>query len=163
MLGTDFDAAFKELYIPAFTVALRILGNRQDAEDAASEALARLAASWRRMQAVDHRRAWVLRVTANVSIDMIRRRRTVDAVAADAAALPILCDDRMALAAALARLPKRQREVVVLRYLADMTEVQVAAHLCISQGAVKQHARRALEGLRRLLDAPPTEGVSLAV
>jgi RNA polymerase sigma factor (sigma-70 family) len=161
VLGNDFDSLFRELYIPAFSVALRILRDQQDAEDAASEALARTAASWRRLQGVEYQRAWVLRVTANVSIDMIRRRRTVSADLVDAPGMPVGCDDRLVLAAALGKLPRRQREVVVLRYLADMTELQVADHLHISQGAVKQHSRRGLAALRDLLGGP-AQGVSLA-
>lgn len=153
--GADFDALFRELYIPAYAVAARILRDAQEAEDAASEALARTLASWRRVQGVDSRRAWVLRVTANVAIDMIRKRRAVpghiadDRVHADrrVGADPDTAQ-RLFLADALARLPRRQREVLVLRYLADMTEVQVASHLCISQGAVKQHVRRGLAALR---------------
>lgn len=151
MLGSEFDATFRELYIPAYAVAMRILRDAQDAEDAACEALARMAASWRRLQGVSYQRAWVLRVTANVSIDMIRKRRAIPGDVADRAAAPVRPDDRLALAAALAQLPRRQREVVVLRYLADMTELQVAEHLHISQGAVKQHTRRGLEALRSAL------------
>jgi RNA polymerase sigma factor (sigma-70 family) len=164
MFGEDFDELFRELYIPAYSVALRILGDPQDAEDAASEAMARAAASWRRVQGVEYQRAWVLRVTANVSIDVIRRRRTIatDAVEGPSAlGAPLTCDDRLVLAAALAKLPRRQREVLVLRYLADMTETNVAEHLRISQGAVKQHTRRGLVALRRVLDGP-SEGVSFA-
>ena len=156
-----FETLFRELYVPAYAVALRILRDRQDAEDAASEALARAASSWRRIQAVEYQRAWVLRVTANVSIDMIRRRRTVEGEVADAGRLLDAAEDRLVLAGALAKLPKRQREVIVLRYLADMTEVQVAEHLNISQGAVKQHAHRGLASLREQLGGVKP-GVSLA-
>jgi RNA polymerase sigma factor (sigma-70 family) len=159
VLGEDFDATFRALYIPAYAVALRILRDAQEAEDAASEALARTAASWRRVQAVDHQRAWVLRVTANVAIDMLRKRRVVPGHVGDRARLDRDTADRLVVAEALRRLPRRQREVLVLRYLADMTEVQVAEHLCISQGAVKQHARRGLAALRGDLGV---EGVSYA-
>ena len=162
VLGSDFDTSFRELYIPAYAVAMRILRDPQDAEDAAAEGLARLAASWRRLQGVDYQRAWVLRVTANVSIDMIRKRRTIATDVGDVPGAPLGCDDRVTLAAALAKLPRRQREVVVLRYLADMTEVQVAEHLQITQGAVKQHTRRGLATLRTALTGP-NEELSLAV
>lgn len=148
MAGNDLDSVFRELYVPAYAVALRILRDKQDAEDAASEALARTVASWRRLQSVDYKRAWVLRVTANVSIDMIRRRRNGEREPAPLSTVGSPADDRLLVAAALAKLPRRQREVLVLRYLADMTEAQVAEHLCISQGSVKQHSRRGLEALR---------------
>ena len=58
---------------------------------------------------------------------------------------------RIALAQALRRLPRRQRDVVVLRYLADLSEADVAASLGVSAGSVKQHAHRAVDALRRAL------------
>ncbi len=55
---------------------------------------------------------------------------------------------RQALLAALFRLPRRQRDAVALRYLADMSEVEVADAMSISQGSVKTHLHRALRSLR---------------
>lgn len=55
---------------------------------------------------------------------------------------------RIVLSDALARLPRRQREVVALRYLADLSEAQVAASLGISTGSVKTHLHRGLISLR---------------
>jgi RNA polymerase sigma-70 factor (sigma-E family) len=60
-------------------------------------------------------------------------------------------DSRAALTAALDRLPARQRAVVVLRYFADLTEVQTAQAMDCSVGTVKAHAAKALARLR---DAP---------
>lgn len=57
--------------------------------------------------------------------------------------------DRAAIVAALAALPRRQREVVVLRFWLDLTEVQVAAILGCSVGTVKSQASRALAKLRQ--------------
>lgn len=69
--------------------------------------------------------------------------------------------DRQALAdaetqhvlAALARLPTRQREVLVLRYYADLTEAEIADTLAISTGSVKTHAHRGLAALAQHLEA----------
>jgi RNA polymerase sigma factor (sigma-70 family) len=65
--------------------------------------------------------------------------------------------DRLALLQLLDRLPRRQRDVLVLRYLTDLTEVQVAECLSLSLGTVKTHAHRGLSGLRVLLTDPDTE------
>ena len=155
----DYATLFRELYIPAYSVAFRVLRNAQEAEDAAAEALARTAASWKRLRGLSYQRAWVLRVTANVAIDMLRKRRSVAApVPSSPAAEP---ESRLLLAAALRKLPRRQREVLVLRYLADMTEEQVATHLTISRNTVKQHCTRGLVRLRELMGSP-SEEVSLA-
>jgi RNA polymerase sigma factor (sigma-70 family) len=93
-----------------------------------------------------------MRVTANVALDVLRRSRrplpaavVVEVDPADAAVT------RLALAHALRRLPRRQRDVVVLRYLADLSEADVAESLGVSAGSVKQHARRAIDALRRTL------------
>lgn len=153
MTYDDFEHLFRELYVPAYTVALRLLRDEQEAEDAASEALARTASSWQRLRGVEHQRAWVLRVTANVAVDMLRKRRPVPEDASPDAR-PGSPEDRIMLAVALARLPRRQREVLVLRFLADMTEVEVARRLAISRGAVKQHCRRGLVTLRGLIGSP---------
>jgi DNA-directed RNA polymerase specialized sigma24 family protein len=75
--GDDFDAAFKELFLPAFHLAHRLLGDPGDAQDAAAEAMARALADWGRVGALPYRRAFVLRVTANVAVDMLRKRRAV--------------------------------------------------------------------------------------
>ncbi|HXW32484.1 MAG TPA: sigma-70 family RNA polymerase sigma factor, partial [Acidimicrobiales bacterium] len=64
---------------------------------------------------------------------------------------------RQALAAALRRLPRRQREVVVLRYLVGLSETQVAQTLDISHGTVKTHLRRGIAGLRKTMDQDLTE------
>ncbi len=64
---------------------------------------------------------------------------------------------REALTAALRRLPRRQREVVVLRYLVGLSETQVAETLDISHGTVKTHLRRGIAGLRKNMDQNLTE------
>lgn len=161
--GKSFDELFRELYVPAYAVALRVLGDRHAAEDAASEALARCVASWRRLQGVEHQRAWVLRVTTNVAIDIIRRSRSVAVgTADDGSTSTFAVEDRLRLAQALSKLSGRQREVVVLRFMADFTEVEVAECLRISQGAVKQHARRGLAALRQDMESVDGGEVNLA-
>src|SRR5207249_4697896 len=145
------------LHALAYRVAYRVLGSREDAEDAAQEALIRTGLAWRRAQ--QHAEAWVAKVAGGVAIDVWRRRQrhpdppppaSGDALAA--------VEERATLNRALLALPRRQREVVVLRYLADMPEAMVAAGLGCSAGAVKQHANRGLAALRRRLEPITTEG-----
>ncbi|MEX2393591.1 MAG: sigma-70 family RNA polymerase sigma factor [Actinomycetota bacterium] len=146
-----FEDFFRVTLPDALRVARRILCDPSDAEDAAAEAFARAHASWSRITALPHRRAWVLRVTANVAVDMTRRRRPLpfvrDAVD-DEAERAVLT---VALAAALRSLPRRQREIVVLRYLDGYSEAETAAALGVSAGTVKKTAHRAMGALRRRL------------
>lgn len=144
----EFDDAFDGLAVLARRVAFRILGDRAEAEEVAQEALARAYVRWRSV--AGHAEPWVARVAANLAIGVWRKRRPTVAfedahagVAADAHAL-----ERYGLVAALRRLPRRQREVVVLRYLADLPEAEVAAQLRTSVGSVKTHAHRGLARLR---------------
>ena len=89
----------------------------------------------------------MLRVATNLALNAIRRRRLlfpgVEARRDDDAATT-----RVALAGALQRLPGRQREVVVLRHLAGLSEPEVAVRLGVSVGTVKTHLRRGREALR---------------
>jgi RNA polymerase sigma-70 factor (sigma-E family) len=154
-VGTDddgFEAAFDGLFASARRVAMRLVGHGPEADDVAAEALARAYARWPKVRDLDYRDAWVMRVAANVALDVLRRSRrplpqpiTDDVDPADAAVT------RLALAQALRRLPRRQRDVVVLRYLADLSEADVAESLGVSAGSVKQHAHRAVDALRRAL------------
>ena len=156
-----FREAFHDLWPAARRVARRLVGDEAAADDIAAEALARAFASWDRIEALPYRDAWVLRVTTNLALDSLRRRRLplaapTSAHPQDALAL------RVALVAALRKLPGRQREVIVLRYLADYSEHDVAGALGIAPGSVRTHMQRGLESLRRAL-GDDFDGVSLAV
>jgi RNA polymerase sigma-70 factor (ECF subfamily) len=140
-----FDDRFDALGAIAYRVAYRVLGDRHDAEEVAQEALARAYARWRTV--AGHDEPWVARVATNLAIGRWRRRRPTGAMVDAATADPDVLA-RIELVAALERLPRRQREVVVLRYLADLSERDVAAALHTTVGSVKQHAHRATARLR---------------
>ena len=137
--------AFRELYPRAFGLALRMLGNRTVAEDLAAETMARAYARWDRLDP-ERRAGWVLRVTSNQAIDLLRRKgHTMEPGVIDLEDGTAL---RIALAAALAKLPRRQREAIALRYLSDLTEAETAQALGIGVGSVKTHTHRGLASLR---------------
>lgn len=143
----DFEGEFDELFNRSRCLATRMLGDCTRGEDIAGEALARTWLHWAKVRGLDHRMAWVLRVTTNLCLDQLRRRRPVIMAPfvsdpTDAVAL------RLALAAALRSLPRRQREVVVLRHLADLPETEVARALGITPGTVGAHLHRGLAALR---------------
>jgi RNA polymerase sigma-70 factor (sigma-E family) len=154
-----FEQAFDDLFARARSVARRILGDRQAAEDVAAEALARTYARWHRLEHEPWRDGWVLRVTANLALDVARRRPppirpVTDPDIEDQAAI------RLTLVAALHALPKRQREVIVLRYLTGFAEAEVAASLGISPGSVKTHMHRGMAALRNHLGEQIEEEVT---
>lgn len=148
-----YDEHFDELAAIAYRVAYRMVGSREDARDLAQEAMARAFAHWRRTS--HHPEAWVSRVTANLAIDLVRRRGRLDEAPISASGDHSgLIAERLELVRALRELPRRQRQVVVLRYLADLPEAQVARELGCSPGTVKQHASRGLAALRLSLAQP---------
>jgi RNA polymerase sigma-70 factor (sigma-E family) len=149
----EFRDVFDRLYPLARAIAQRVTRDRDRAEEIAAEALTRLFVRWAWLARRPHRDAWVLRVTTNLAIDAVRRqaRRPVPNSDAPPSDPVVLIADRMELAGALRRLPRRQREVVALRYLADMSEQQVAELLGVSGGSVKTHLHRGLSALRKTL------------
>ncbi len=144
----DFETAYRHLFPRAAVVAYRLLGDKAAAEDIAAEALARAYAHWSRIAYLPHRDGWVLRVATNLAIDAARHRprRVVESEPLDAEAALIV---RTALVAALRSLPRRQRQVVAMRYLSDMREDEVAAALGVSPSTAGTHLRRGLDALRR--------------
>jgi RNA polymerase sigma-70 factor (sigma-E family) len=146
----SFEAAFADLYARAYQHAFKLLGDRAEAEDLAQEACTRACLRWRRL---DNPQAWVLHVTTNLAFDRFRRLRTATKLARLPSSPAVVADDRhLDLHRALAKLPKRQREVIALRYLADLSEAQTAAELGCSPGTVKSHAARGLRALRAGFD-----------
>ena|ERR1019366_8036484 len=148
-----FDLAFENLYRLAYRVAYRILGDQGDAEDVAQETLARAVVRWSRLK--DRPEGWVTRVASNLAIDRYRRRRRrpVAPMTGPVGLVDPYLGERGDLVVALRRLPRRQREAVVLRYLGDLSEAQVAPEMGCSIGAVKSHGARGLTALRRQLSA----------
>lgn len=157
-LHQGFEAEFPHLLGLALRVTTRLLRDRTDAEDAAAEALARTARQWSRIGGLDHRDAWVQRVAANVAIDQLRRRRHAPEPATEMVADPAdPLVGRLEVTDLLRGLPARQREVLVLRYLLDLSTDEVAAVLGISANSVKTHIARAVATLRRSRPGPITE------
>ncbi len=146
----EFEAAYRQLFPRAARLAYRLLGDRSAAEDVAAEALARAYARWPKISALPYRDGWVLRVATNLAIDAARRRRPRPVAqepldGTEAATL------RLALVTALRSLPRRQRQAVVLRYLSDLAENEVASVLGVSAGTASTHLRRGLDAMHRHL------------
>ncbi len=154
-----FETFFRAVFPKAVAVARRVTGEHAGAEDAALEAMAKAHLHWQRVGPAPWRENWVLRVAVNEAIRRLPRAAAGvrDDVASDNdwTGGPDPADQvvlRQALTAALQRLPRRQREVVVLRYLVGLSEIQVAEALDISHGTVKTHLRRGIAGLRKDMD-----------
>jgi RNA polymerase sigma-70 factor (sigma-E family) len=149
----SFDECFDALRRAAYRAAYRLLGERDTADELAAEAVARAYSRWSAISG--HAVPWTITTATNLALDLARRRarahnarwQLVEQVAPDPRV-----EERLDLVRALQRLPRRQREVVALRYLGDLSEQQTAVALGIDVGTVKTHASRGLAALRRTME-----------
>jgi RNA polymerase sigma factor (sigma-70 family) len=136
-------------------------GSYPAAEDAVQEALVR---AWMRSEGgerLESLPAWVAAVALNQTRSGWRRtmaeRRARHRMPQRAAIQTPPSEDHLEVARALSTLPRRQREVAVLRYLLEMTTAEVAAALGIGEGTVKSSLARAREHLTDALAVHDTE------
>jgi RNA polymerase sigma-70 factor (sigma-E family) len=158
----DFEAFAAAHGAGLIKLAVMVSGDRGRAEDAAQEALVRVYQRWTRLA---DPLAYARRTVVNATRDDWRRAQRATRAYDDIGRLARLdeTDDiatsvlrRHALLGALESLPHRQRAVIVLRYLSDLTEVETAAVLEISVGTVKSQTFDALARLRQTLDTSLT-------
>ncbi|NOE25388.1 RNA polymerase sigma factor [Ruegeria sp. HKCCD6157] len=143
-----------------YSVALRMLGNRAEAEDVTQDAMMRLwqmAPNWVSGQAKVS--TWLYRVTLNLCVD-IRRKKTPDRLLdvpepedGKASVVDRMQDEarKDALQSALAELPERQRQAVVLRHIEELPNPEIAGIMGISVEAVESLTARGKRSLTAIL------------
>jgi RNA polymerase sigma-70 factor (sigma-E family) len=140
-------------------LAAYLTGDRDNAEEVVQDAYVKVLGRWGGVRDLDKGEAYLRQAVVNLSRSRVRHQAVVerkapapapDVASAESGALAQL--DRDSVVAALAALPRRQREAVVLRYYADLSEAQTAHAMGISAGAVKSHTSRAMAALRHLLE-----------
>lgn len=162
----DADEAVTRLYAAHYRslvrLAVLLLRDQPMAEEVVQDAFVAMHGSWRRLRDPDRALAYLRQSVVNRARSALRRRSVASRVLASSAPLPDEPSaeagalDRLehdAMLTALRRLPVRQREVLVLRYYADLSESDIAEAMGISRGAVKSHASRAMAALRTTLEA----------
>ncbi|MBN0044851.1 SigE family RNA polymerase sigma factor [Streptomyces actuosus] len=140
--------------------AFLLAGEQHAAEDLVQSTLERVYVAWRKVAAADDPEAYVRRVMINAHARRHRRRlREFLAPRDDSGIVREVADtgdrisqaeDRGVLLKALAQLPPRQRQAVVLRYWEDLTETQAAEAMGCSVGAVKSNAAKGIAKLRAI-------------
>jgi len=155
--------ALTERLLPrALGHAARVLGDRGEAEDVAQEAMMRLwkaASDWRQDGGAEPS-TWLYRVVANLCVDRLRRARRTEQLddpdlAADGApgvvARMVEAERMAALDAALATLPERQRQAVVLRHIEGLSNPEIAVILDVGVEAVESLTARGKRALNAAL------------
>jgi RNA polymerase sigma-70 factor (ECF subfamily) len=150
---------------PVFSLALKILGDREVVEEVVQEVFLRL---WTRAQGYDAERgkllSWLLTITHHRAIDELRRRRTqpetdglqeqlaaAEEPGGDPATSLAHVEEREAVQRALAQLPPAQRKPIEMAYYGGMTQVEIALALHEPLGTIKTRMRLGMQKLRGLL------------
>jgi RNA polymerase sigma-70 factor, ECF subfamily len=142
-----------------YSVALRMLGQRERAEDLAQDVFLQLHRKLAVIESPMHLTFWLRKVTTNRAIDRLRRDAPFEAVAIEeadgleaAAGADALLERE--LGRRLLELAPAARAVMVLRYQEDLDPTQIATALDMSINTVKSHLKRSLATLRERMGAP---------
>jgi RNA polymerase sigma-70 factor (sigma-E family) len=168
-LGPDFDEFVNSYGTALLRAAFLLTGDHGHAEDLVQTTFLRVARRWRAVRQSPH--AYSRRVLVNLSRnywrDNERRPRVTRDLSHDdlgesaqGAFEPI--GDRAFLKSALQRLPERQREIVVMRFILDLSVGEIATLLEVPEGSVKSGTHRALASLRVYL-SQPDESITMEV
>jgi RNA polymerase sigma-70 factor (ECF subfamily) len=160
------DDLVRLTYSGTYTLAYRLTGNEDDARDVVQDAYLRACRGLRRFRGDAQFTTWLYRITANCSANLLakRARTRTEPLADDEPVVDLRADhdpegrvaeedDRACLAAALAGLPWRLRQVIVLRDIYDLSHRTIATELGISEAAAKVRLHRARRRLREALAA----------
>lgn len=153
----SFAVFFGANQAAALRQARRLVDDRATAEDVVAEAFARMWARWS-AGTIDEPAGYLHRVIRNAAADHFRRRarerdtveRACGTVALERETVAAAVEVRTVVGGLLDQLTPRQRSVVSLRYLRDLSEAQTARSLGVSLGTVKSSTSRTLQRLREL-------------
>jgi RNA polymerase sigma-70 factor (sigma-E family) len=159
----DADRVVTEIYHGEYKslvrLAVLLVHDVPTAEEVVQDAFEAMHTAWRRLRDSEKALSYLRQAVVNKSRSVLRHRTVVDRNApkpapdepsAEHGALALI--ERSAVVAALRTLPDRQREAIVLRYYADLSEADIAATMGISRGAVKSHTARAMAALKSILE-----------
>ena len=157
------DRAVIELYSEHYRALVRLAAllvrDTPTAEEVVQDSFVAMHGGWQRLRDAEKALAYLRQAVVNRSRSVLRHRTVVDKnlqkappdmPSAEHGALVLL--ERSAVVAALRGLPDRQREAIVLRYYADLSEAEIATAMGISRGAVKSHTARGMTALRAALE-----------
>ena len=157
----DFDALYRDARNDVFAYTATLLRDRAAAEDVTAQAFER---AYKRRSRFDARRgsprAWLFGIARNAALDELRRRKRAATAEIPAPAhapgpdeAAELAAERDAVRAALGRLAARDRELIALKYHAELSNAEIAAVLGVSSSNAGTLLHRAMTKLREAVDA----------
>ncbi len=147
----DFVGWYAQEHDPLVRALLVVTADSDLAADLVAEAFSRAYERWNRVQSLDNPTGWVYRVAVNLLRRRSRRQRIERTLLrrVPGSVSTVEIDSVPEIWPAIARLPSRQREAVALRYVADLSERQVAEAMGVAEGT----ASATLAAARRRLAA----------
>jgi RNA polymerase sigma-70 factor (sigma-E family) len=160
------DEAVTELYSSHYRslvrLAVLLVRDEPTAEEVVQECFIAMHDGWHRLGNQEKALSYLKQAVVNRSRSVLRHRGVIDRdtsqpasdmPSAEQGAISLL--ERSPIIRALRDLPDEQRQALVLRYYADLSEAQIAEMMGISKGAVKSHTARGMSSLRALLEEAP--------
>jgi RNA polymerase sigma-70 factor (ECF subfamily) len=149
-----FEEFFQEEYRQMVALAYALTGRWDVAEDLAQDGLLRAHRDWQRVGAMESPGAWMRRVVTNLAMSRFRRLRSEAAAALRLTVeteAPPPEPPQAAFWEEVRRLPKRQRQVIALRYVEDLSVAEIASILGVAEGTVKALLHQGRDRLRHRL------------
>ncbi len=147
-----FDAFYEREYRSVVGLAYALSGSRSGAEDIAQDAFLAAYRRWDDIARYEKPAAWVRRVVANMAVSLFRRSMSEARALARLAtlrreSLAPLPEEASEFWKAVRALPRRQAQVIALRYLEDLSVADIARTLGVADGTVKAHLHRGSHAL----------------
>lgn len=144
--------------VPLRQLAYLLCGDEHTADDLVQQTITKLFVRWRRLRDVEHLDRYVRTMLVNTFLDERRRpwSRVVALMSRPVEPPPVpdhSVEDAIVVRAALAKVPRKQQAVLILRFLCDHSVEEVAEIMGCSLGTVKSQSSRGLAKLRYLLES----------
>lgn len=154
-MATISQEAFGELIrkytLNMYRLALGILQNEHDAEDAVSEAVLKAYENLGRLRSADKFQAWIMQITANEARKLYGKRKKSFAAEQLEAFLPVFEDEHHEMWETVMQLEQPYREVILLFYYEQFSVSEIARALQIREGTVKSRLSRGRKQLKDML------------
>jgi len=138
-----------------FGVCLRLVGNRQDAEDITQDVMLKVFSKLHSFEGRSSLKTWLVRVTRNASMDWLKKRaisrRYTDALAQEPQEESTIVYEENHVIGLLKELSPSDREILTLRFVADMSLLEISETTELSLSVTKMRLYRAVERLQELV------------
>ncbi len=160
--GVDFADFYADAHPRLVAAVTGFCGDPEIGRDAADEAMVRAFERWERVGRMESPAGWVMATGMNQARRILRRRSRLDALLRRSRPPAAVEGPAAEVWQIVGDLPERQRQAIVLRHLADLTEPDIAAAMGVTRGTVSSTLRAAHAALRSRLteDLEPQESGS---